>query len=91
VRAIDSNVIVRILVKDDKRQAKAARGAMEGGIATTVLLESEGVLRSGYDRTSSLTHPAARPGLRRQPQSKLDHFVEITFSKVDTHLQMAYA
>jgi predicted nucleic-acid-binding protein len=52
VRAIDTNVIVRFLVNDDKRQAKAARAAIEGGdifIATTVLLESEWVLRSAYD------------------------------------------
>jgi len=52
VRAIDTNVIVRFLVNDDKRQAKAARTAIEGGdifITTTVLLESEWVLRSAYD------------------------------------------
>ena len=52
VRAIDTNVIVRFLVNDDKRQAKAARAAIEGGdifIATTVVLESEWVLRSAYD------------------------------------------
>ena len=52
VRAIDTNVVVRFLVADDKRQAKAARAAIEAGdifIARTVLLESEWVLRSGYD------------------------------------------
>jgi predicted nucleic-acid-binding protein len=52
VRAIDTNVVVRFLVADDKRQAKAARDAIEAGdifIARTVLLESEWVLRSGYD------------------------------------------
>ena len=52
VRAIDTNVVVRFLVADDKRQAKAARAAVAAGdifIARTVLLESEWVLRSGYD------------------------------------------
>lgn len=51
MRAIDTNVIVRFLTGDDKRQAKAARAAIEAGdifIATTVLLETEWVLRSGY-------------------------------------------
>lgn len=52
MRAIDTNVVVRFLTADDKRQAKAARTAIEAGeifIATTVLLESEWVLRSAYD------------------------------------------
>lgn len=52
MRAIDTNVIVRFLTADDKRQAKAARAAIEAGdifVATTVLLESEWVLRRAYD------------------------------------------
>lgn len=52
MRAIDTNIIVRFLTNDDKRQAQAARAAIEGGdifIATTVLLESEWVLRSAYE------------------------------------------
>lgn len=52
MRAIDTNVIVRFLTNDDKRQARAARGAIEDGdifIATTVLLECEWVLRSAYE------------------------------------------
>jgi predicted nucleic-acid-binding protein len=51
VRAIDTNVVVRFLTADDARQARAARRVIEGGdifIGTTVLLESEWVLRSGY-------------------------------------------
>ncbi|MGE5501803.1 MAG: type II toxin-antitoxin system VapC family toxin [Ignavibacteriales bacterium] len=51
MRAIDTNIVVRFLTNDDKRQAHAARTAIEGGdifIATTVLLESEWVLRSAY-------------------------------------------
>lgn len=54
MRGIDTNVVVRFLTNDDKRQAKAARAAIEGGdifVATTVLLESEWVLRSGYGFT----------------------------------------
>ena len=51
VRAIDTNVVVRFLTADDARQAKAARAVIEAGdlfIATTVMLESEWVLRAGY-------------------------------------------
>lgn len=51
MRAIDTNVLVRFLVADDKRQAERARAAFAAGditIATTVMLESEWVLRSAY-------------------------------------------
>jgi predicted nucleic-acid-binding protein len=51
VRAIDTNIVVRFLTADDPEQAKAARRVIEGGdifVGTTVLLESEWVLRSGY-------------------------------------------
>jgi predicted nucleic-acid-binding protein len=51
VRAIDTNVVVRFLTNDDKRQAQAARAVIEQGdifVATTVLLETEWVLRSAY-------------------------------------------
>lgn len=52
MRAIDTNVVVRFLAGDDKQQAKAARAAIEAGdifVATTVVLESEWVLRSAYE------------------------------------------
>lgn len=51
MRAIDTNVVVRFLTNDDKRQARAARLAIEAGdifIPTTVLLEVEWVLRGAY-------------------------------------------
>ena len=50
--AVDTNVIVRLLVADDRRQANRARRLFEGHavlIPTTVLLEAEWVLRSAYD------------------------------------------
>jgi predicted nucleic-acid-binding protein len=56
VRAIDTNVVVRFLTNDDKRQARAARDAIAGGdilIPTTVLLESEWVLRGAYGFTGA--------------------------------------
>lgn len=52
MKGIDANVLVRFLVKDDVRQARRARKAMESGpiwIPTTVLLETEWVLRYTYE------------------------------------------
>lgn len=51
MRAIDTNVIVRFLTGDDQEQARKARdviGAGEIFVATSVVLESEWVLRSAY-------------------------------------------
>ena len=51
VRAIDTNIVVRFLTADDAKQAKTARAIIEGGdvfISTTVVLETEWVLRAGY-------------------------------------------
>lgn len=51
MRAIDTNVLVRFLTGDDPAQAARARALIEAGdifVATTVLLESEWVLRSAY-------------------------------------------
>lgn len=51
MRAIDTNVVVRYLTGDDPVQAPKARAAVDAGpvfASTTVLLESEWVLRSVY-------------------------------------------
>lgn len=63
MRAIDTNVVVRFLVADDKPQADRARAAIEAGdifIPATVLLESEWVLRSGYGLSPSRIAAALR-------------------------------
>ena len=52
VRAIDTNVLIRFLTKDDPEQYAKARALIERGdifVATTVLLETEWVLRSAYE------------------------------------------
>ena len=49
--AIDTNVLVRLLVADDAAQALRARKLLERNdvvVAATVLLEAEWVLRSAY-------------------------------------------
>lgn len=51
VRAIDTNVIIRLLTADDPVQAEAAKRVIQEGdvfIGVTVLLEAEWVLRAGY-------------------------------------------
>ncbi len=49
--AVDTNVVVRALVRDDPAQAKRADAALADGpiwLAKSVLLETEWVLRSAY-------------------------------------------
>lgn len=79
VRAVDTNVLVRFLVADDARQAKRARAAIEAGdifIATTVLLETEWVLRAAYDFDAEAVATALRglaglPGVRVEEPARL--------------------
>ena len=50
--ALDTNVVVRLLVNDDAAQSRRARALLAAGhevrIPVTVLLEAEWVLRSAY-------------------------------------------
>lgn len=51
MRAIDTNVIIRLLTADDPVQADAARQVIQAGdvfVGVTVLLEAEWVLRAAY-------------------------------------------
>jgi predicted nucleic-acid-binding protein len=51
VIALDTNVLVRLVTRDDEEQVKRARAALEGQqlfLAKTVLLETEWVLRFSY-------------------------------------------
>ena len=55
MRAIDANVVVRYLTRDDPGQAAKARAVVDAGnvfVGTTVLLETEWVLRSVYGFSS---------------------------------------
>lgn len=57
--AIDTNVLVRLLVVDDSAQCDAARALVETRrvlILRTVLLETEWVLRSRFGLERSLIH-----------------------------------
>jgi predicted nucleic-acid-binding protein len=66
--AIDTNVIVRYLVGDDRDQARRAKALIEGSavfVATTALLETEWVLRRavGYSGADTLGALKAFVGL----------------------------
>jgi predicted nucleic-acid-binding protein len=57
--AIDTNVLVRLLIVDDSAQCDAARALIESErvlILRTVLLEAEWVLRSRFGLARSLIH-----------------------------------
>ena len=63
MRAIDTNIVVRYLTVDHPQQAARARAIIEGGdvfVGTTVLLESEWVLRSVYSFSRSEVAVALR-------------------------------
>jgi predicted nucleic-acid-binding protein len=64
VIAVDINVIVRVLTRDDSEQAPRARALLESGeafVRKTVVLETEWVLRSVY----KFERPAIEDGLSR--------------------------
>ena len=51
MRAVDANVLVRLLTDDDEAQTRIAKRVMAAGdtfISSTVLLETEWVLRGAY-------------------------------------------
>ena len=52
MRAIDTNILVRIAINDDPNQVTEAKRALEAGntlLCLSVCLEAEWVLRSGYN------------------------------------------
>ena len=63
MKAVDTNVLVRFLVRDDKKQAQRARKVIEQGpvfIPKTVLLETEWVLRYTYEFESTAVAEALK-------------------------------
>ena len=79
MQAVDTNVVVRYLTGDDPEQAASARAVIESGevfVGTTVLLESEWVLRSVYglarsEVAAALRASAGLPGLSVESPSVL--------------------
>jgi predicted nucleic-acid-binding protein len=84
VRAVDTNILVRFLAADDPRQARAARRIMEAGgvfIGTTVILETEWVLRAGYGLAPSVIAEGLRgigglPGIAIEEPAAIAHALD---------------
>jgi predicted nucleic-acid-binding protein len=55
MRAVDTNVLVRLVTRDDAKQTAAAEGFVQGGawVSHLVLMEAAWVLSSVYDVGSS--------------------------------------
>ena len=55
MRAVDTNVLVRLVTRDDAKQAAAAEGFVQGGawVSHLVLMDATWVLSSVYDVDSS--------------------------------------
>ena len=75
MRAVDTNVLVRLLARDDARQVAAAERSAEGGVwvSTLALAESVWVLAAVYDRGPAEIASAVET-LLNPPPGKLEVF-----------------
>jgi|SRR6185295_3853247 len=73
MRAVDTNVVVRLMARDDERQTAAAEAFVAGGawVSHLVLIEAMWVLASAYD----------------QPPAKIAKAVEILLQHRDLTLE----
>jgi len=84
VNAVDTNVIVRYLTRDDEEQFRSAQAILVGSdvfVLETVLLEAEWVLRYAYSFPRSAIADAFRvllglPNLRVADDEKIAHTIE---------------
>jgi|SRR5450432_3046346 len=77
MRAADTNVLVRLLTRDDPKQVEAVEAFLDGGviwISHLVLVEAIWVLDSVYG--------VGRPGLARAVEQLLDH-ANVTLQEAD--------
>jgi len=95
VLAVDTNVVVRLLVNDDARQGELARrrfASDEIWIGVTVLLEASWVLESVYGFSTPETAKALR-GLLRLPNVRAEDAAAVSaaFDAASTGLELADA
>jgi predicted nucleic-acid-binding protein len=91
VLAIDTNMVVRLLTDDDPEQAAKARRLIETEavfVASTVLLETEWVLRSAYglDRSAvirSLTAFVGLPLVKLEDPARMERALRRASSGMD--------
>jgi predicted nucleic-acid-binding protein len=80
MRAVDTNVLVRLVTRDDARQVKAAEAFVANGawVSHLVLVESMWVLSSVYDRGPSEIATAVEMLLSHKNLSLQDSDVVVT-------------
>ena len=91
MRAIDTNVIIRLLTKDDEAQNKAAEKLIKAGdifVSLTVILECEWVLRSAYRFTTEqiangLTLFAGLTGIEMEDRIVVSNAIEWMLGGMD--------
>ena len=91
MRAIDTNVVIRYLIGDDPEQAARARNTVDAGevfVSTTVLLESEWVLRGVYGFVADKVAAALRafsglPGVSVENPALLLEALDLTERGMD--------
>ena len=92
MRAIDTNIVVRLLTADDVEQAKAARRVVEAGdifLGVTVLLEAEWVQGGGGARfgpeqiAEALRGSAGLPGVSVEEPAQLATALDWTQGGMD--------
>ena len=91
MRAIDTNVVVRYLTGDEPEQAARSKAVIDSGdifLSTTVLLESEWVLRSVYGFAGSQVVAALRalsglPGVSVEEPSLASRALDLAETGMD--------
>ena len=91
MRAVDTNIVVRYLTGDEPEQAARARAAVGAGdifVSTTVLLESEWVLRSVYSFPGNQVAAALRafsglPGVSVQEATLVSEALDLAEMGMD--------
>ena len=91
MRAINTDVVVRYLVGDEPEQGARARTVVDAGevfVSTTVLLESERVLRSVYGFVAgkvaaTLRAFSGRPGVSAENSALLVEALDLTEKGMD--------
>lgn len=91
MRAVDTNVLVRYLIGDEPEQAARARTVVDAGevfVSTTVLLESEWVLRGVYgfgggEVAAALRAFSGLPGVSVENPALLIEALDLTERGID--------
>ena len=93
--AVDTNIVIRLLVNDDQQQAALARRLFESEeiwIGVTVLLEAAWVLESVYELTAAEAVQALR-GLLGLPNVRVEDVMAVVaaFEAADKGVELADA